>query len=198
MILVNDVACMNPECPQRGTTGAGNVILVRTYGVDDIRFVKCRVCKTHFSERRGTPLFDVRLPKAKVIDVVKHLAEGNGVRQTSRLTGVGKDTVGRIAKEVGSHAKAIHDELVRDLDVPEVQMDEMWGFVGKKRQTSDRGGEGVRRAGEHLGSYGSRPTNQAGRLSGSRTIARSGNNRQVGRGLRGPDESRAARPCHHG
>jgi transposase-like protein len=152
VVVVADVACTSPKCPQRGVKGAGNVILRRTYGPDAIRFLNCRLCKAQFSERRGTPLFDLRLPKAEIIDVVKHLAEGIGGRKTARLTGVSRDSVGRIMKLVGKHAKAIHDELVRDLDVPEVQMDEMWSFVGKKRQASQRRGKGLRRTGKHLGS----------------------------------------------
>ena len=151
-VVVPDVACMGSKCPQRGVKGAGNVILRRTYGPDSIRFLNCRLCKAQFSERRGTPLFDLRLPKAKIIDVVKHLAEGIGGRKTARLTGVSRDSVGRIVKLVGKHAKAIHDELVQDLDVPEVQMDEMWSFVGKKRQASQRRGKGIGRTGKHLGS----------------------------------------------
>lgn len=151
MIIVEDVACTEPGCSHRGVKGAGNILLRRTYGVDNIRFLRCRTCKTEFSERRGTPLFDVRLPKDKIVNVVKHLAEGNGERPTARLTGVARMTVGKIAKAVGKHAKAIHDELVKDLDVREVQMDEMWSFVGKKRQASHRGRAGVRPAGKHLG-----------------------------------------------
>lgn len=112
--------------------GAGNVILRRIYGADAIRFLHCRACRSEFSERRCTPLFDLRIPKPKIIEVVKHLAEGVPGRRTARLTGVSRDTVGRIVKLVGKHAKAIHDQLVRDLDVPEVQMDEMWAFVKKK------------------------------------------------------------------
>jgi hypothetical protein len=65
---------------------AGNVILRRTYGSDAIRFLNCRACKAQFSARRGTPFFDLRLPKAKLIDVVKHLAERVGLRKTARLT----------------------------------------------------------------------------------------------------------------
>jgi LacI family transcriptional regulator len=136
VVIVDDVVCTTAGCPHRGVKGAGNVALRRIYGPDSIRFLWCRTCKTEFSERRGTPLFDLRLPKAKIVDVVKHLAEGVGVRKTARLTGVSRDSVGRIVKLVGNHAKAVHEELVRDLDVPEVQMDEMWAFVGKKRQAS--------------------------------------------------------------
>jgi len=138
VVIVDDVVCTAPGCPHRGVKGAGNVALRRVYGPDSIRFLRCRTCKAQFSERRGTPLFDLRLPKAKIIDVVKHLAEGVSGRRTARLTGVARVTVGRIVLLVGDHAKAIHDELVRDLDVPEVQMDEMWSFVKKKTSISPR------------------------------------------------------------
>lgn len=137
-VVVSDVACTEPGCPQRGIKDAGNVLLRRTYGPDAIRFLNCRACQAQFSERRGTPLFDLRLPKAKIFDVVKHLAEGVSERKTARLTGVSRVTVNRLVVLVGDHAKAIHDELVRDLDVPEVQMDEMWSFVKKKTSTSPK------------------------------------------------------------
>ena len=132
MAVVDDLVCTVPGCPHRGVKGAGNLTLRRIYGPDSIRFLRCRSCKTEFSERRGTPLFDLRLPRAKIIDVVKHLAEGIPIRKTSRLTGVSRVTVGSIVKLVGDHAKATHDQLVQDLNVPEVQMDEMWSFVKKK------------------------------------------------------------------
>lgn len=150
---VLDVACDNRKCPQYGVKGAGNITLRRRYGAEGIRFLRCLSCKQQFSERRNTPLYKFRLPKEKVIDVVKHLAEGVGNRKTARLTGVGRETVNRIVAAVGKHAKEIHDQLVQDLDVSEVQMDEMWAFVGKKRQASERRREAVRRAWECVGSH---------------------------------------------
>ena len=92
-----------------------------------------------------TPLlFGLRVRHKKIISVVSHLAEGTGIRKTSRLTGVSRDAVGRIVTRVGRHAKKVHDHLVRDLTVPEVQMDEMWSFVEKKRQELHRGRESRR------------------------------------------------------
>lgn len=136
MEIVKDIACPNQKCPQFGRLDGGNVYVRRAYGQDEIRFLNCRVCRFQFSERLGTPLFDLRIPKERIVAVVKHLAEGTGVRKTARLTGVSRDTVGRILKRTGKHAKAIHDQLVIDLVVPEVQMDEMWSFVKKKTRTS--------------------------------------------------------------
>lgn len=135
MQLAEDVACVNPVCPDVGLRGKQNVYVRRTR--NGIRYVHCRTCRREFSERKDTPLFNIKIPQAKAIDTVKHLAEGSGVRGTARLTGVSRDTVGRLLKRVGAHAKATHDELVQGLQVPEVQMDEMWSFVGKKRQAAD-------------------------------------------------------------
>jgi transposase-like protein len=47
--------------------------------------LRCQVCKARFSERKGTPLFDSRLPSKKDESVLEHIAEGCGVRQTGRL-----------------------------------------------------------------------------------------------------------------
>lgn len=136
MQLAEDVACVNPACRDVGIKGKQNVYVRRTR--NSVRYVRCRTCRKEFSERKGTPLFALRIPQTKAIDTVKHLAEGVGVRATARLIGVSRDTVGRILKRVGTHAKATHDEQVQALDVPEAQMDEMWSFVGKKRQAAQR------------------------------------------------------------
>lgn len=133
MEIVRDRFCPNQKCQFFRIKGGENVYVRRRYGPDGIRFLNCRECHSQFSERRGTPLYNLRLPKAKIISVTKHLAEGTGVRATHRLTGVSRDTVGRILRLVGKHAKEIHDELVQDVEAPEVQLDEMWSFVGKKR-----------------------------------------------------------------
>ena len=86
-----------------------------------------------FSERRGTALFGVGTPADKAISVLEHIADGCGVRQTARLTGVTTNTVMRLTNKAGVHAGATHDELARHLAANEVQLDEKWSFVGEKR-----------------------------------------------------------------
>ena len=83
------------------------------YGKDKrLRLLYCRTCKARFSERKGTPLFNSRLGEDRCEAVLGHLAEGCGVRQTARLVRVTRKTVGRLARMVGPHAKALHEELV--------------------------------------------------------------------------------------
>jgi transposase-like protein len=104
--------CQNPDCPDFGQRGQGNLTICGRYGRHQRRLLYCRTCKDRFSERKGTPLFDTRLPEAQVIAVLHHLAEGCGVRQTGRLVGVSKDTVVRYSLRAGDHAGQLHDELV--------------------------------------------------------------------------------------
>ena len=104
--------CQNPDCPQHGRRGAGNLSVCGHFGKADHRLLYCNACKARFSERKGTPLFDCRLPDEKARSVLHHLAEGNGIRQTERLVGVHRDTVVRLAKAAGDHAHDAHDELV--------------------------------------------------------------------------------------
>ena len=92
--------------------GRGNLLVIDHFGKARHRLLYCRVCKARFSEFKGTPLFNAKLPHDKVLAVLEHLAEGCGVRQTARLVGVNKDTVTRLALLAGRHAKATHDELV--------------------------------------------------------------------------------------
>ena len=74
--------------------------------------LRCRTCKSRFSERKGTIFFGVTLPKKQIASVMEHIGEGCGVRKTSRLVGVHRDTVTRYSMLAGKHAKGLHDELV--------------------------------------------------------------------------------------
>ena len=105
--------CQNPECSLHGRRDAGNLAVCDRYGkAKHIRLLQCRVCKARFSERKGTALFHSHLPPEKAVSVLEHLVEGNGVRQTERLVGVHRDTVMRLARKAGEHARDAHDQLV--------------------------------------------------------------------------------------
>ncbi len=104
--------CQNPDCDTYGRRGEGNILVIDRFGKARHRLLSCRDCKARFSEFKGTPSFNSKLPHDKVLAVLEHLAEGCGVRQTARLVGVDKDTVTRLALLAGRHAKGADDELV--------------------------------------------------------------------------------------
>ncbi len=105
--------CQNPGCPLFGRRDAGNLSACARYGKHGhIRLLYCRACKSCFSERKGTPLFHSHLPEGKARSVLHHLGEGCGVRQTGRLVDVHPNSVVRLARMAGRHARDTHDELV--------------------------------------------------------------------------------------
>jgi len=132
-----ELCCVNPECPDSGRRDHGNLSVRTGKGGGCWRILYCRTCKTEFSERKGTALFGTKLPPDKIVAVAEHLKEGCGIRKTSRLTGVSKTGVTSIAVRLGLHAHALHNELVRGVDVDEAQFDEKWAFVAKKQKNCD-------------------------------------------------------------
>jgi LacI family transcriptional regulator len=113
MRRIEEFCCQNSECPDYGKRAAGNL---RWHGrsgrKQQIRMLYCRTCKSYFSERKGTALWGSRLRQEKALAVLKHVAEGCGVRQTARLVKVDKNTVSRLTLAAGEHARRVHDELV--------------------------------------------------------------------------------------
>ena len=105
--------CHNSACPDHGKRGHGNLYFRGWSGRDQkIRMVYCRTCKKSASERKGTALERSRLPPDKAVSVLDHVREGVGIRATSRLTGVARDTVSRYVALAGDQARGLHDELV--------------------------------------------------------------------------------------
>lgn len=110
---IEDFCCQSAGCPDRGKRGAGNLSFRGRGGrKKHIRMIFCRSCVRVFSERAGTPISGVHLPKDKALAVLQHIREGCGTRATARLVGVHRDTVTRLARQAGRHAESLHDELV--------------------------------------------------------------------------------------
>jgi len=105
--------CHNSACADHGKRGNGNVYFRGWSGRNkSIRMVYCRTRKRSCSQRKGTALERSQLPIDKAVCVLDHLREGCGIRATSRLTGVSRDTISRYLALAGAQAKSLHDDLV--------------------------------------------------------------------------------------
>jgi transposase-like protein len=131
-------ACVNPECPRFRHAGQGNLVIRKVYGRDEIRLLRCRTCCEAFSERRGSALFNTKLPEATAKDVINHLGEGCSGRSTARLGKVCQETVARLLRVSGRHAERFHDEHVHDLRPLALEFDEPWSFVKKSKNAAWR------------------------------------------------------------
>ena len=70
----------------------------------------------------------------KQVAIISALAEGSGIRQIERMTGVHRDTIMRLGVRVGKGCAALMDGKMRDLPCENLQFDELWGFIGKKQK----------------------------------------------------------------
>jgi len=70
----------------------------------------------------------------KQVAVISALAEGSGLRQIERMTGVHRDTIMRLGVRVGKGCADLLDHKMRNLGCQHLQFDEVWGFIGKKQK----------------------------------------------------------------
>src|SRR5258708_35250318 len=66
--------------------------------------------------------------------IIGSLCEGSSIRSIERLTGVHRDTIMRLGVKIGQGCTALLDTKMRNLPCTRLEMDEIWGFVGKKER----------------------------------------------------------------
>jgi len=78
------------------------------------------------------------LSREKQIEVISALTEGLGIRATARITGVNRETVGKLALQVGRGCAELHDRMMVGVRVNRLELDEAWSFVAKKQKQVER------------------------------------------------------------
>jgi len=76
------------------------------------------------------------LKKDKQVTAIGALAEGTAIRSIERQTGIHRDTIMRLGVRVGNACEKMMREKMHDLDCRCLQLDEIWGFVGKKKKNT--------------------------------------------------------------
>ena len=72
--------------------------------------------------------------------LVHLLCEGSSIRSIECITGIHRDTVMRLGVRVGTACAKIQDEKMRGLNCKQIEVDEIWGFIGAKRKNANRAG----------------------------------------------------------
>lgn len=94
-------------------------------------------CGKTFSEPQ--PLDGLRIETSKLHQVIQLLCEGVGVRATSRLSGLNKETVLHILETVGDKCASFHDATVRNVKTANVETDELYSKVFCKQERNKTG-----------------------------------------------------------
>jgi transposase-like protein len=79
------------------------------------------------------------LSKDKQISITAALAEGSSIRSIERITGVHRDTIMRLGVKIGQGCARVLDQKMRGLDCKRLELDEIWGYIGKKMRHVQEG-----------------------------------------------------------
>lgn len=78
------------------------------------------------------------LSRDQQIAIIACLTEGQSIRATERLTGIHRDTIMRLGERVGRGCAELHDRMMVGIRTGRLELDEIWGFVGKKQKRVQR------------------------------------------------------------
>ena len=62
--------------------------------------------------------------------------EGVGINAAARMTGKSKNTILKLLADTGAACAAFQDQAMRGLTIKQVQVDEIWSFVGMKQKNA--------------------------------------------------------------
>lgn len=129
-----DVACPNEDCEYYGLTGKGNVIANGTYQIKGKRIRKylCRECGRVFCDRTNTFFYDMRKEESIVLLALKMSIKGMSAEAIADVLEVQPSTVRNWISRAAKQCDDLHKEKMKNLDIPKVEMDELWTIVEKK------------------------------------------------------------------
>ena len=74
------------------------------------------------------------LDRQKQVTVISALAEGVSIRSIERITNIHRDTIMRLGVRIGQGCMKVLDGKMQGLSCQQLQLDEIWGFIGKKQR----------------------------------------------------------------
>jgi len=130
----NNAVCENKECCYFHTKKNKDVVRIGKSRQGVQRFL-CKKCNKSFVETKGTPLYNRKLSRDKILLLCKELVERKGLRAVQRTTGIHRDTVGNYLSIFAEHAVSVSSYLTKDLGLTTHEMDEFWTFIKKKKKS---------------------------------------------------------------
>src|SRR5437667_7889382 len=119
-----------PPCPNPNCSGSH---VVRNGSHRGRPRYLCRTCKTYFGETQGTPMYGLKTPAAEVAQALLIVMRRGSLRAAEEITGHKYETISTWLIRVATHAEALTQVLASDLHLSQVEIDEFWSFVQKKR-----------------------------------------------------------------
>ena len=126
--------CDNLECQYYTKTGEDNI---RTHSRQHQQ-VYCKSCNNIWVITKGTFFYNFQAPVLLVLEVLRLLSEGMGLRAVCRTKGVTPDAVGSWLLKAAAHVHEVTLYLERARHLPQGQVDAFWSYIFKKSPTQRR------------------------------------------------------------
>jgi IS1 family transposase len=78
------------------------------------------------------------MDKARAVLCLRLLFEGNSIRSTERITRLSRNAILRLLTTIGHRAVRYWQTKMQNLPATDVEVDEIWGFIGCKEKTRQR------------------------------------------------------------
>ena len=95
---------------------------------------QCSQCRKVFTDARDNTLDGMYLPIEKAETVLALMLEGNSVSSVERVTGIHKATILKLLVLAGEKCERVMAEKIRNVEVRDVEVDEVWSWIGKKNK----------------------------------------------------------------
>jgi transposase-like protein/IS1 family transposase len=99
-----------------------------------LRRFRCGQCGKTYTEPHEKPLGEMTVPMEKAVLALRMLLEGSSVRSVERITELHRDTILKLLVVAGEKCERIMASYVRNVPVQDVEVDELWSFIGKKEK----------------------------------------------------------------
>jgi IS1 family transposase/transposase-like protein len=103
---------------------------------DGLQRYRCGSCgKTYSDHQEQGNVFGTKqaVDDGKALLALQLLVEGNSIRSTERITGLHRDTITSLLVKAGERCAMLLDSKIQNVAATDVQCDEIWTFVRKKR-----------------------------------------------------------------
>jgi transposase-like protein len=130
---VTDVGCPNELCTDHLIIGKGNVVGNGSYQLDSkrIRRYLCRSCGRAFCDRTNTVYYGLHTNADKVDLALKMSIRGMSIEGIADVLEVQPVTVSNWLARAAEQCEKVNETKMKDLDLPKIEMDEMWVIVQK-------------------------------------------------------------------
>lgn len=126
--------CDQRACADFGRIGGPNI---KVYSYAERRYY-CTTCSHTFNADRGTFFETIRTDRQVILNVVAMLVERNSLRAISRIKRCKLDTALHWLDLAGQQAAAVSHHFIVGLHLTQAQIDELWTFIKKNRNTCKR------------------------------------------------------------